>query len=124
MTMPRCSCSVKSLTRTCTAVLKAVHVAREDVVHVELRGGEQQGVVQRVLNRVGRGREIENIRNRVVNVVIQRRARVDDVAVGGDGVAVNRRIERRAAGQFLAAQFLFRRREIPAGGGLDGLLLP
>ena len=86
-----------------------------------MRGGVKQRVVQRVLDGVGGGGEIEDITDRILDVIIQRRAGVDDVAVGGERVAVHGRIQRRAGGQFLAAQFLFRRGEIPAVVGSDFL---
>jgi len=53
------------------------HVAREDVVHVEVRGGVKQRVVQRVLDGVWRGYEIEHEANRVFDVIVKRRAGVN-----------------------------------------------
>ena len=95
----------------------------QDVVHVEICGGEEQGVVEQICDCLRGVCEIEDVAYRVVNVVAQRGAGVDDVAIGGENVAVNRGVERAAGGQFLAAQFLFGRGEIPADGGLDYLLL-
>src|ERR1019366_5970946 len=108
-------------------VLKPGDVAGEDIVHVEARGGEDEGVVGGVLQGVGNAGqgehlvgaagEIEDGRARVVNVIQNRGPGVDDVAVGGDDIAVNLRIERRAGGRLGAGEFHLRRGQIPADGG-------
>ena len=112
-------------------VLKSGDVAREDVVHIEARSGEDKCVVDGVLHGVGNATEIELLiraageikdrRARVVDVIRNRGARVNDVAVGGDNVAVNLRIERRTGGRLGAGEFHFRRGEKPADGGRNFL---
>jgi hypothetical protein len=119
MTMPSCACSVKSLTRCSTASWNPATSRVRMSSTLKFAAVKSRALFSAFWTVLDADTKSNTIVNRVGDVIVKRRAGVNDVAVGRDGVAVNRRIQRSAGGQFLAAQFLFRRGRIPAGGGID-----
>ena len=103
--------------------LESRDVAGQNLVHLELRGGPQQGVIERVLHRVGGVHEVEHIADRLVDPVGQRGARVNDVVIGRERIAIHGGIEGSAChdGRFDSREPLFGRLGIPAGRRLDRL---
>ncbi|MEY2908917.1 MAG: hypothetical protein RLZZ602_1440, partial [Pseudomonadota bacterium] len=94
----------------------------EGVIGTELGGGVEGGVIQQVLEEVGGVLEAEGEADGVRDAVVHRDADVDDVAIAGEGVAIDTCGEEGGGhgGVFTSGEFFFRGHGVESGGGGDG----